>query len=694
MSSFVRKIIAIVGCAVLAAVFVTLMTFTAPQIAVAPETHGEISYYGKQQGADGSREAVLSTAVIGKDLTATRISDFVTLNKITKVNYVANKFVDYNDFGADIQIVDLTEPFEFAERGTLIFVIMNVDPWDENFDKQVAALSKFRIGDYLHFTFSLPMVFSAANVYDGASLVARHGEIEGYDFINYTTAYDKRTEQFRTEAESTKIDLTFYTRRQAMNHYRTITVHYQSSGAAYSGLRDVAYIGDESAIMSLHEHSQNLLIVFAICGVVALGVLIVLSLLKRTRELIPAIVWIVGIAAILVSGFVLRQTTTLPVLWSAFIAAMPFVVLIGALCSMRAEVKKVRLEFIAAAIALVGAVIAFIAPFVPFAAERNIRVACIVIKAVCAVALWAFIGLNTFRRSNLNDCLKICCVTLIAVAVSASLFLPQVYPVASNPLFWLCAATIIMTFVCVFIAINETEKSNSYLTSNLHLEVERQTNDIKAVVDERDNLLRFVSHDMKKPLAGSVALIDTLIEREVDGEQVKVLQIVKQNTQRVITNLSEIGDYARFNYLAEKSRVTDLRELCAELYEFHKPDCEANGVVLKNTVDKRCKAFVKRQGLSNAVSNIIINALEHAECKTVVLSVHADKNRVVLCVSDDGCGIDTPADLFKPYLSDNKPDTGGVGLYICKNIVESMNGELTFSSERGNTVFRISLLKA
>ena len=154
------------------------------------------------------------------------------------------------------------------------------------------------------------------------------------------------------------------------------------------------------------------------------------------------------------------------------------------------------------------------------------------------------------------------------------------------------------------------------------------------------------------------------------------------------------GDYARFNYIAEPSRVADLRDICAELYAFHKPDCEANGVVLKNTVDKHCKAFVKRQGLSNAVSNIIINALEHAECKTITLSVRTERTRVVLCVTDDGRGIDTSSDLFKPYSSDNKPDTGGVGLYICKNIVQSMNGELTYSSERGNTVFSMSLLKA
>ncbi len=694
MSSFVRKIISVAACAVLAAIFVVVMTFAAPTVAVAPETYGEITYYDVTHTPDGESISDLTTAVIGEDVTATRIADYVALNKITKVNYVADKFVHPGSFGADVRIVDLTKPFEFAERGTLIFVIMNLDPWHEDFDKQVAALSQFRIGDYLHFSLSLPMVFSAANVYDGANLVARHGEIADYDFIEFTTAYDKRTEKFSAEASATTIDLTFYTRRQAMNVYRVVTVHYQSSDTAYSGIRDVPYIGTESAVAGLHENSQNLLIIFAILAVVALGVLIVLSLLKRTREFVSAIVWIAGISVMLLARFVLRQTTTLPILWSAIAVAAPFAAIGGALLALGVRVKKVRVDYVCAALAFSGALLAFVCPFAPFIAARNMQIVCTVIKSVCVVALWAFVVLATMKKSAADNYLKTCCVALIAVAATASLFLPNVYPVIYNSVFWLCAAITIMTFVGVFIVFNETEKANSYLTKNLHLEVERQTEDIKAMVAERDNLLRFVSHDMKKPLSNSVALIGTLIDREKDGEQVKALSIVKQNTARVITNLSEIGDYARFNYIAEPSRVADLRDICAELYAFHKPDCEANGVVLKNTVDKHCKAFVKRQGLSNAVSNIIINALEHAECKTITLSVRTERTRVVLCVTDDGRGIDTSSDLFKPYSSDNKPDTGGIGLYICKNIVQSMNGELTYSSERGNTVFSMSLLKA
>lgn len=89
-----------------------------------------------------------------------------------------------------------------------------------------------------------------------------------------------------------------------------------------------------------------------------------------------------------------------------------------------------------------------------------------------------------------------------------------------------------------------------------------------------------------------------------------------------------------------------------------------------------------------------MNAVEHAACSAITLSLKTVKNKVVLCVADNGKGIDGDIDVFKPYVSENKPETGGLGLYICKNIVESMNGELTYKSDSNGTEFYITLLKA
>lgn len=693
MKPYVKKAVTVLTCAVLAALFIVLMYSCSPKTAAVPETNGSISYFGNITNPDGTSEWQQKTAEIGKDFAAVRITELGDRGKLTKVNYVADRFVQPGSLNAEYQLVDLTEPFAFAEKGTLMFAVLNLDPWSENFDEQAEALSKYKIGENWCFTVKIPQIFSASNIYYSAQLVARNGEIENYDFAEFNTNYVKKTERFSAKTEPTYIDLRFYTKREAISN-AFITIHYQSTGSSYSGIADCPLIGTESAVKNINERSKSLLSTFAILAVVVLAVLAVLSFVEKSKKFASAIVWIFGIALMLLSHFFLHGATGAPLFWAALSLSMPFIILGGAQLALGRNFGKAPTKYIFPALSGVGALFAFLCPFLPFGAANAMRIVCIVVKAIGVAALAAFIGFSLFDKNDGHDVLQTVCASVIAVAVVASLFLPQVFPAQINPLFWFSVVVTAVTFVSVVLVIRDMKKSNDYLTENLYREVARQIKDIKAMIGERDKLLQFVSHDMKKPLSSAVMLCDTAIEREKDGEQIKTLGIIKQDAERVISNLSEIAAYAKLNYLAEPSQIVDLAALCALLYKYHKFDCDANGIVLKNTADTHVKAFVKQKGLENVVSNILINAIEHANCSSITLSVKSEKNKVVLCVADNGKGIDESIDVFRPYVSENNTEAGGLGLYICKNIIESMNGELTYETGKDGTVFSVSLLKA
>lgn len=698
LSRRIKKLISVAVCAVWATVFIVALYFSAPKIYAVPEAEGDLTYRLSYLSDNGERVTENVTVEIGKDVTAVRICNLTDLGKITKVNYVANEFVNTNMLSKDIQIVDLTKPFEFAEKGTLIFIILNLDPSADDFYEQAKKLDEYKIGDNWRFTFSLPEIFCASNVYSKTTLIERHGDIENYDFTNYNTNYDKQTEKFDDETSTTYIDLSFYTRRTALenafNSAAIVTVHYQSQGGAYSGIRDMPLIGTESAVKGIEESSHSLLLAFAILAAVVLAVLSVLSVVEKSEKFLSAIVWIFGICAMLLARYFLSGVTGAPLFWTAVSLATSFVILGGAQLAICKNIGKTPTKYIFPSLSAIGGLFAFICPFIPFAAASAMRIICLVIKGLGAVALTAFTVWALIDKDDKHGILQTACATIIAVAILASLFMPQIFPAQYNPIFWLCVTTTVATFFSVVIVIMNMKRSNMYLTENLHKEVERQVKDIKAVIADRDNLLQFVSHDMKKPLASAVMLCNTAIEREKDEEQVKTISIIKQDAERVISSLSEIAAYAKLNYLEEPSKVVDMSSLCALLYKYHEFDCNANGIVLKNTVVNPVKAFVKQKGLESVVSNIIINAIEHANCSTVTLSVKSLQNRVVLAITDDGKGIDKALDVFKPYVSENDDETGGVGLYICKNIIESMNGELTYESADGGTTFYISLLMA
>lgn len=693
-----KKIIAVVSCTLLSVLFILILFFCTPKIQALPESDRTVEYILSGRDENGKYTSERITAVAGKDFTAISIADLGKLNKITKANYVADEFIKTGLLSPDIQIVDLEKPFEFAEKGTLIFVILSLDPLAQDFFEQSERLSQYKIGDDWRFTMSLPKIFGASNVYSGSSLVARHGDIENYDFAEFNDNYDVKTDKFSSMAESTTIDLSFYTKQitmaDAITSAKIITIHYQSTGNAYSGIMDCPLIGTESAVKSINEQSQNLVSTFGIVAVMVFAVLTVLSFVEQSKKFISAIVWIFGIAIMLLSHLFLSRATNIPLFWSALSLAMPFIILGGAQLAIGRNFGKIPTKYIFSALSVIGALLAFLCPFISFNTAGGIMIVCTVIKSIGAVVLLTFIGLALLSKSDKNNILQMVCTTLITVAIIASLFISQIFPVQTNPLFWLCVVVTVSTFISCIVVIREMKKSNVYLTTNLHKEVERQVKDIKAIIAERDNLLQFVSHDMKKPLSSAVLLCDTAIEREKDDEQIKTIGIIKQDTERVINHLSEIAVYAKLNYLAEPSQVVDMLELCALLYKYHKFDCDANGIILNNMIDTPIKAFVKPKGIENVVSNIIINAIEHANCTTITLSIKAEKNKVILCISDDGKGIDQNLDVFAPYISENDTETGGIGLYICKNIIESMNGELTYNSSDSGTIFYISLLKA
>ena len=127
----------------------------------------------------------------GDSLTAISISDLKKLNRIEYANYTPNEFVYPQSFlGVKIQLSQTS----LAPKGTLTFVFLNLDPEDPDFSQKSAELKPYLEGDKRwHFTLYLPAFFSSANIYVRSVLSKRIGQIENYDFINFSE-YEGKTE--------------------------------------------------------------------------------------------------------------------------------------------------------------------------------------------------------------------------------------------------------------------------------------------------------------------------------------------------------------------------------------------------------------------------------------------------------------------------------------------------------------------
>lgn len=678
MKRNVRSCIIIWAAMLLAALFCLIMTLV-----------------GRNPVKAAKTEAV--TDERGREFYAVCISDLDDINTLPYVNYVPDEFVSPGDYENMGEVVPVNGKTPLAQRGTLKFVVLNLNPEDENFIEKAEALASRLEGDnYWHFTLYLPQVFSACNVYVNGILESRTGQIENYDFIEHCD-YSGVTEQHKDGTRTQYIDLRFYPSRRALSPEVRIrgvqvTVHYETQPGLSAGLYELPLIGTESSVRTVEDGNKAILYAMVVLSAIVFSAFVFVCILKRSAAIALQLVFAASVFITVLATYLLISPSSLPFLLLSLRKAALGMCLVAACFNLPKFIFKVPVRYISTGISVAASALAFCVPVVPFAVAAAFTISYKVLAAVMSAAVMAATTYCVYKNGNASKYINnSIAVTLV---VFGAFFTRRYVNMYFSPALWLCLFILAVITVVGLREFVSMEKQNRYLTSNLHMEVDRQLKDLKAVITERDNLLQFVSHDMKKPLTAASAMLDTLISREKDGEQIKALGIVKQNTGRVVRNLSEISSYARFNYIAEPSHVIDLNELCDFVCDFHNPDCNANGIVLKNSVDKHFKVFVKRQGLENAMSNIILNAIEHANCKTITISAKSEKQRVVLSIADDGKGISENVDIFKAYVSENKPETGGVGLYICKNIIESMNGELTYESTKGNTVFHISLLKS
>ncbi len=685
-----KKIIIVAVSSALIVLFIILLFFVPQKIPVTPETNGEIEYSITTHLPDGNYESEDLTAVIGKDVTAVSIENLTKLNKISKVNYVPNKFVNTLSLDPDVQIVDLTKPFNFAEKGTLIFIFKSLDPEDRDFIKKKQKLADFKIGENWQFTLSLPKIFNASNVYNHGELVARNGDIENYKYIDYSTSYDKVTEEYSPKVTRTTIDLKFYTKRDAITLYKFVTIHYQSSGTAYSGIMESPFIGTEEAVTSTYVVSQSLLISSAIFALMVFFILVVLSVLKRTTSFISAIIWLFGISFILLPKYMLGGVTAIPLLWVALSYSSAFVLVLGAILSVSRNFGKFPAKIIAVALTALGGVLAFISPFVPFGAFRIMHTVYVVIKAISAIIV-IFFALVAISCNERYAAFHISTINIIGIGTLASVFIPNALPVYSNSIFWLCVVVVAFTFFAVFKVFNETEKANVYLTNNLKSEVARQTEELKAIIAERDKLLRYLSHDMKKPINSIGHFVMEIRKNEANAENVKALDIIDGKLGAMQSDLAELQKFVKLNFVAEPSETLYTDEVVQGVYQRLCPDCEANGISLKINAPK-IAVFAKKNILNSVMDNLVFNAIEHSKCSVIIITAAKGAGVCKITVTDDGMGIENGNNVFLPYYSGNdEPDNLGLGLYICRQHLLSMGGDLTYSRENERTVFTVVL---
>ncbi len=209
-----------------------------------------------------------------------------------------------------------------------------------------------------------------------------------------------------------------------------------------------------------------------------------------------------------------------------------------------------------------------------------------------------------------------------------------------------------------------------------------------------------MSHEIRTPLNAIEGFSRVMAETDSAEDRLKYMEIVESNNRRVLALIDEILNLSRIEAgeLTIKKQMTDLSELCSNIQLIFKFRCPETVQLVWTKTNMNIMLNTDVNRITQIFSNLISNALKHTDYGKISYGYRLinDGQHVEFFVSDTGSGIrkEDQEAIFQTYMShDAEQKNGyGLGLSLCKIIIEKMGGSISVSSKIGEgSTFRFVL---
>ena len=238
-------------------------------------------------------------------------------------------------------------------------------------------------------------------------------------------------------------------------------------------------------------------------------------------------------------------------------------------------------------------------------------------------------------------------------------------------------------------------------------------NAVKAREEHSDagmlDIMAIVSHEMKSPVSAVYTTAETLYRGyfgNLDPEQQKTVEKILRNCQYledIIRNYIDLSQMDLDNLESFTKKIDLVKDVIQPVLDI--PECREN--LKKMPIVADIKANPQINGDPNllkiVITNLVNNAIKYGVPETpVTVRVEENATDYVVSVQNQGVGIskaDIEERLFKKFSRLKQKGTEGVkgsglGLYICKKIIEKHQGKIWAESEQGKyAAFYFSLPK-
>ena len=195
-----------------------------------------------------------------------------------------------------------------------------------------------------------------------------------------------------------------------------------------------------------------------------------------------------------------------------------------------------------------------------------------------------------------------------------------------------------------------------------------------------------VAHEIKNPLTSIKSAVETIASIKNSEQQMKLMEIVKDDIERLDRLISDISDASRLDAELSRKKMVPIKInlLLEELISFYGVAVDTKGIQFKfsNEFDGTILIQGNEDRIVQVFRNLIDNAISFSPEKGIIsLRLNLDNQMVKICVEDEGVGLQpgTEESVFKRFYRE-RPDNekfgmhSGLGLSISQQIIKAHGG--------------------
>jgi signal transduction histidine kinase/ABC-type amino acid transport substrate-binding protein len=238
----------------------------------------------------------------------------------------------------------------------------------------------------------------------------------------------------------------------------------------------------------------------------------------------------------------------------------------------------------------------------------------------------------------------------------------------------------------------ELEKRVTERTAELAVAMEKA----QAADRIKSAFLATMSHELRTPLNSIIGFTGIMLQGltgPLNEEQLKQMTMVQGSARHLLALINDVLDISKIEAGQFELAITsfDLRSSIEGMVKLVSPLAEKKGIDLRLEIaDETQSATTDQRRLEQVILNLLNNALKFTEKGQVRISCRSENDHYLLAVTDTGIGMrpEELPDLFQPFHQidtglSRKHEGSGLGLSICKKLVEMMGGTIQVESQWG-----------